>query len=338
MTKTRQARRNKPYSLVSLGDTVVDLVFEIERLPILAEEVQKAWGPRLEPGGSGNLAIAGTRLGLSVHIQGAMGDDSYGHSAAQILAEEGVDISGIVHAPGSSSTLVLVFVDKAGQHTFLGRYCEGATVSFSALWRKQIETADAFYTVAYGLFESQIWRATPQCFQTARQAGVPIFLDLGPDMAPVPMDTRREACGQCAAIMGTESEVLVTTAASDVSAGVSVLLDWGAPVVVVKRGANGCRVYTREGMLEVPAFPVTLRDSTAAGDSFDVAFIYGYLCGYPLRDAAIFGNVVGAAKVQKVGSGRQVPTAQEVVDVMRAFNVRLPFLAEHGGDAQDGET
>lgn len=325
-------RGAKPFHVVSLGDTVVDLVFEIECLPIQAETVQVVQGPKLEPGGAGNFLIAGARLGMVMHGHGAMGDDIYGHAAAEILAQEGVDTSGIVHAPGSTSTLVLVLVDQAGQHAFLGRYGEGARVPFSDLWRQQIQAADAFFLVAYALFEKQIWEATPLAMQTAYEAGVPIFMDLGPDMSPVPMETRRHACAQCTVVLGTEREVRVTTGLETIEAGVNALFAWGVPIVVVKRGAQGCRVYTRDEMLELPAFSVTLRDSTAAGDTFDAAFIYGYLHGFSLRDSALFANAVAGAKVQKVGSGRQVPTAQEVVDLLHKYHVNLPFPAEGKGE------
>lgn len=321
-----RSRGDKPFHVVSLGDTVVDLVFEIEHLPILPETVQVVHGPTLEPGGAGNFLIAGARLGMVMHCHGVMGDDIYGHAAAEILAQEGVDISGVVHVPGSTSTLVLVLIDQTGQHAFLGRYGGGDKVLFSDLWRKQIQAADAFFLVAYALFETQIWEATPLALQTARGAGVPIFMDLGPDMSPVPMETRRNTCAYCTVVLGTEKEVRVTTGLEEVEAGVNVLFEWGVPVIVVKRGAQGCRVYTRDEMMEIPAFPVTLRDSTAAGDTFDVAFIYGYLHGYSLRDSALFANAVAGAKVQKIGSGRQVPTAQEVMDLLRRYHVNLPFF------------
>jgi len=42
---------------------------------------------------------------------------------------------------------------------------------------------------------------------------------------------------------------------------------------------------------------------------------------------ATFANAVAAAKVQKVGSGRQVPTAQEVMDFLHTRDIDLPFPA-----------
>jgi len=68
-----------------------------------------------------------------------------------------------------------------------------------------------------------------------------------------------------------------------------------------------------------------VRDTSAAGDSFDAAFIYAYLRGWSLADVAAFANAVGAAKVQKIGSGTQVPTADEVRAVLKKYGVPLDF-------------
>ncbi|MFQ5932513.1 MAG: PfkB family carbohydrate kinase, partial [Nitrospiraceae bacterium] len=67
---------------------------------------------------------------------------------------------------------------------------------------------------------------------------------------------------------------------------------------------------------EVPGFAVEVVDTTAAGDSFDAAVIYGYLSGLePVRTATL-ANAVGAAKARKRGTGHQVPTVDEIRNVL----------------------
>jgi ribokinase len=324
-------RRKSRFSVVSLGDLVVDLVFEIPRLPVIPGEVQVARGPTLEPGGAGNTLIAGARLGLQMLALGSLGDDTYGRQTAEILVSEGVDITAVVHAPGSSSTLVLVLVDEAGEHAFLGAYGTGPKLPLSDLWRERITAADAFFTNAYALSEPQLRNVMPQAVTSARQAGVPVFVDVGPDISSVPMDVRQSIYGQSTVIVGTEEEMLVATEMAEAEAAAAALLDHAHEMVVVKRGEKGCWVYTKDHMLDLPAFPVPLRDSTAAGDTFDAAIMYAYLNGYSAHDVGVFANAVAAAKVQKVGSGRQVPTAVEVVEVLLAYGVDLPFTGHWSG-------
>lgn len=126
-------------------------------------------------------------------------------------------------------------------------------------------------------------------------------------------------------ILLTEAEMPLVTGGLWGSEGIEALLASGPSMVVLKQGVKGCTVYTRTEMIVSPGFPVPLRDTTAAGDSFAAAFVYGYLRGWPLERVAAFANATGAAKVQKVGSGRQVPTAEEVRQVLRAFQIDIDF-------------
>jgi ribokinase len=101
------------------------------------------------------------------------------------------------------------------------------------------------------------------------------------------------------------------------------LLSRGPELVCVKRGGNGCVLFGAVEQVEHPGFAVEVRDTAAAGDSFDAALIYAYLHGWRLGEMAAFANAMGAAKVRKVGSGSQVPTAVEVQAVLDQFSVGL---------------
>ena len=52
-------------------------------------------------------------------------------------------------------------------------------------------------------------------------------------------------------------------------------------------------------------------------------FIYAKCAGYSLRDCAILANAAGAAKVQKLGTGRAMPTRAEVQAVLDQFSVKI---------------
>jgi sugar/nucleoside kinase (ribokinase family) len=73
-----------------------------------------------------------------------------------------------------------------------------------------------------------------------------------------------------------------------------------------------------------------VRDATAAGDSLDAAVIYAYLNHLPLPALGALANAAGAAKVQKLGTGHNVPTVTEIAGVLDRFgletSVHLPGL------------
>jgi sugar/nucleoside kinase (ribokinase family) len=55
-----------------------------------------------------------------------------------------------------------------------------------------------------------------------------------------------------------------------------------------------------------------------AGDCFNAAFIYGTLRGLSAVDAATLANAMGAAMVQKLGTGRSAPMRDEVLAILHA--------------------
>jgi len=87
---------------------------------------------------------------------------------------------------------------------------------------------------------------------------------------------------------------------------------------VMKRGAGGCRVYTGdEQAVEVPGLAAPVRDTTAAGDCFDAAYIWAYIRGRSPEECARLANCAGAAAVGKLGGGGNVPSVEELRELIR---------------------
>ena len=50
-----------------------------------------------------------------------------------------------------------------------------------------------------------------------------------------------------------------------------------APIVVIKEGAEGCRVLWRDIDMEIAARPFKAADTTGAGDGFDAGFLFSLI-------------------------------------------------------------
>ncbi|MBI3240959.1 MAG: carbohydrate kinase family protein [Chloroflexi bacterium] len=78
----------------------------------------------------------------------------------------------------------------------------------------------------------------------------------------------------------------------------------GCRIVVVKRGANGAFVYHPEtnSKWHVPAYPITIRDVTGAGDAFCGGFVVGLAdTGDPV-EAALRGAVSASITLEGTGA------------------------------------
>lgn len=313
------------FHIVSFGDLVIDLVMEIASLPVEAGRDQLVRQTQFEPGGAGNFLIAGSRLGMHVSALAAVGDDPLGGPVLEILKSEGVDIHDVVRQAGGTTTTVLVLVDRTGGHVFLGQFGEGEDLPLLENWKAALRQADAAQFWGYTLQEERLTKAMVAAMKYARSQHVPVFFDPGPQMTGATPAAVAEILSHTDVLTLTEAEAAALTGGKAGEAGAHALLALGPREVVVKSGAQGCVRYDVDGCVHHPGFAVPLRDTTGAGDSFAAALMYAWLRRWPARDVLAFANAMGAAKVQKLGSGRQVPTADEVRAVLRANGVALDF-------------
>jgi len=307
-----------PGPIIAIGDLVADLIVSIPSLPVEAGQHQLADAIRLEPGGGANFLIAGARLGYPMAAIGALGADTWGQQVADLIQVEGVDLSGVTFE--GATTQVVVLVDQRGEHVFLGKYGQGGKMSLGLAEVGLIKKGTAIYCAGYSLNETRLVELTLEAMRLARRSGVPVFFDPGPQIAGAPAGLRQQVLPLIDTLLLTEEEIPLLT-----SGPVTDLIKTGPQTIVVKRGPKGCNIYTQadQAPLEAPAYPVTVVDTAAAGDSFNAAFIVGALWGWSLPDCARLANAVGAAKVKKLGGGRNVPTLADVRDIIAEFQIGL---------------
>jgi len=90
------------------------------------------------------------------------------------------------------------------------------------------------------------------------------------------------------------------------------LRELGAARVVLKLGDQGCFCDDGARQLHVPAFPVEVRDSTAAGDIFNAGLAVALAEERPIEDALRFASAAAAISVTRLGAQASVPARAEV--------------------------
>ncbi len=305
------------FTVVSLGDLVADIVFTIEQLPLEHERHQHASSVSVEPGGTGNFLIAGARLGMKMLPLGVLGTDMLGDTLYKILQDEGIATDGIARFAGSTTTPVLVLVDQEGQHVFVGGKQSGANVHFSEFWQATLASADALFLCGFTLLEPQLQAAVLPILQYARQRSIPVVFDPGPFAAQTSFALKQAVLEYVTLLVLTEAEIpLINQGAPDDIDLVEEFRKRGDTLLCIKRGGEGCQIYFGERLFAHAGFQVAARDTTGAGDTFASALIYGWLHKWSLEKVAMFANAMGAAMAQKIGSGRNAPTREEVWKVL----------------------
>ncbi len=307
-------------SLVVLGSLNMDFVVTVPRLPAPGETVL-GHDFHMIPGGKGaNQAYAAARLGgarLTVRMLGRVGYDMFGDHLKAGLAAAGVDVSA-VHATQSQPTgVALIWVDHTGQNSIV--VASGAN---HALLPSEVESLRrAFQGARFALFQLETPLATVKAgVELARREGAATMLDPAPAQ---PLPGELLTCVDFLTPNESEALMLLGRPPGRISLAearqlTKQLLDLGPRCVVLKLGDQGCYFDDGRKQIHQPAFPVTVRDSTAAGDTFNAALAVALSEEQPIEAALRFANAAAALSVTRLGAQASVPTRAEVDEFLAA--------------------
>lgn len=279
-----------------VGSFAVGLTLRTDRFPVPGET--RIGGDFDQgPGGKGsNQAVQAARLGAETRFVGALGGDDFAEMGRRLWAAEGVEPrlktvqvnTGvgfiILNAEGEN----FIVLDPGANH----RLEPGDLDEIYPL----IQDSDVVITQLEIPVETAV-----RALELARRAGVVGILNPAP-AAPIPLDT----LGLAHVVTPNETElrVLLGLPADDPTDSLSLcgrLLEAGVETVVLTRGSRGALIVTREETVEIPAFPVSVVDTTGAGDAFSGALAVALAEGRPLAEAARFAAAAGAMACTALG-------------------------------------
>lgn len=291
----------------------VDMTVLLEQpLPIVEGQTKDTRSMVMQAGGLANTMIEAVRLGLSVLPVGQMGQDLFGDWLIEQYKEERIDTSRLHREPGFETQKVLVLADRQRAHAFVSMN-RGA---FGPLpvWRQDLQDSRALCLTGYHLACEDTCDQAVRMLKTAHQMGKLVFFDPGPTIAKLPPDWVCSLLPYCDYLVLTADEAayLASGSAEEMAAALAA----HGCQVVLKDGGRGCYLYRGNTGFWAPGYQVPVVDTTGAGDSFLAAFMLGVLSDLPLAATAALANGAGAAMVQKLGSGRMVPTVDEIAAVL----------------------
>jgi 5-dehydro-2-deoxygluconokinase len=317
----------KALDLICMGRAAVDLYGE----QIGARLEDQATFAKYLGGSPANTGVAASRLGLKVAMLTRVGDEHNGRFVRETLAAEGLDVS---HVKTDAQRLTaLVFLAIKDRTTFplifYRRDCADMAIAPEDFDERFIGSSKALLVSGTHFSQQAIAAVCISAIQQAKRSGTKVVLDI--DYRPVLWGLTSPGLGEkrfvasaqvtaklqeilphCDLVIGTEEEIHIAAGLEDTSRAIEKVCALSDAIVVVKRGALGCSVFSRNLDLDHAGFPVEVFNVLGAGDGFAGGFLSAWLKDLPLEECARRANACGAIVVSRHGCAPAMPSKAEL--------------------------
>lgn len=324
--------RSQPYDFVAIGDCVIDAFLTIEEATVTCEikhEICKlclTYGEKVPlksitriagAGNASNVAIGAARLGWNSAIQSMIGSDANGQEIISTWEREKVHTN-------------LVQIDKMHEtnyHTVLHFHNERTILIYHQPRHYTLPTLPDTRWLYYTSLGKNHDRLESQLLS---------YLRSHPDthliFQPGTFQLRRGKKALAAVIAKTtilalnkqEAQHLLETTSEAITELMGRLHDLGAKIVVMTDGNRGS--YASDGTMIwfCPIFQTPVVEVTGAGDSYTLAFAYGYDRTNSISEAMRYGTANSSSVVQYIGPHKGLLTARQIQQTLHKFHQIQP--------------
>jgi ribokinase len=294
-----------------IGSSNTDMVVRVKDIPHPGQTVMGGSFQVFAGGKGANQAVAARRAGGDVCFVAAVGKDDFGRAAIEGFRKEGINTDAIQVLDGVASGVAMIFVNDAGEN------CIGVAPGANGLLTPSLleRNTQVFTGSSHLLIQLEIPMETVE--SAVRLAAVHDVLTI---LNPAPAARLSEAVLRglyCITPNEHEAEELtgirVSCLKSAREAGEKLLAS-GVHNVILTLGEKGALLVTSEGIHHQAAVPVSVVDTTAAGDTFNGIFTAMLAEGRSMQESMALAVKGASLSVQAAGATDSVPMRQDFMD------------------------
>ncbi len=288
-----------------------------------------------------NISVGAARLGLRPAMITRVGDEHMGRFVRETLAAEGVDVSHVKTDPKRLTALVILGIRDRETFPliFYRTDCADMAIAPDDFDAAFIARAKALVVTGTHFSRPDIDATCRTAIRHARAADTKVVFDI--DYRPVLWGLTSPGLGEnrfvasdtvsahlqtivplCDLVVGTEEEIHIAGGSEDTLAALRRLREISRATLVLKRGAQGCIVFTGpipnrlEDGIVGPGFPVEVFNVLGAGDGFMAGLLRGWLTGADWTESCRIANACGALVVARHGCAPAMPSWAELADFL----------------------
>lgn len=306
--------------VMTIGEPMVNLIADSDQTYMEARTL-----PTQMAGAEFNVAIGVRRQGHTVSYVTTLGNDWQGDMIVDYMTNAGIDTANIRRsneaATGSQLKVVLPDGDPKVIYFRKGSAASRTTpdivdgIDFSGL--KILHVSGVFAALAENTYET-----IERLVNAARVHGALVTFDPNPRPTLWPSEEEMIAAtnklaAKCDVFMPGLSEGQMFSGREDARDVADFYLDMGVKQVIIKLGASGSALFSRNADGErvetvVPSFVVDVVDTVGAGDGFASGAITALLEDLPAERLLERANAVGAIQVTNVSDSEGLPTREQL--------------------------
>ena len=299
------------------GSINIDLVVQVPRLPQRGETVIGQQFLMAAGGKGANQAVAAAKLRVPVNLIGQVGDDHFGKILRSSLQTAGVKTEGVVTNSTTHSGVASIVVEPSGDNTISCAAGANDLVSREQVQRTVLSDGGVVL-LELGIPLPAVEEAASQ----ARSQGCRVILD----PAPAPPDLPSGLYSLIDIITPNEVEAsqlvgFAVDGPATAKRAAQVLHQRGVTTVIITLGRQGAFCSLPQEAFLVPAIPVEVVDTVAAGDAFNGGLAAALSLGKSLRQAVWWGTVAGALSVTKSGAQSSLPDWESFQVLLSSLNI-----------------
>lgn len=287
--------------LAVVGSINVDMTVTAERIPLKGETLRGSSICYIAGGKGANQAVAMAKLGAEVEMFGCIGDDQNGKQVLENLRKAGVVTDHIKEVKGVPTGIAMITVGD-NDNTIV--VVPGANAEVNRAYMDGIKSVLETYDMVVLQHEIPL-ETVHYVVEFCAEKKIPVVLNPAP-AADVPMDIIEKVTyltpneHEAVLIFGNQ----LTT---------EELLKKYPEKLVITQGSRGVSTCLKSGeILNVPARPAKVMDTTGAGDTLNGAFSVQIISGADMKQALTYANIAASLSTEKFGAQSGMPTAEEV--------------------------
>jgi 2-dehydro-3-deoxygluconokinase len=302
---------NEPLEIVCLGEPMV----EFTRIddPDGRSLYLQGFG-----GDTSNCAIAAARQGAKVGYITALGADRFGDMYMDLWRAEGIDVSGVSRDPNAPTAAYFIQpVAEGRDFTYYRKGSAASRMTPDALPVEMIERARFLHVsaISQAISESAS-RTVDRAIDIAKAAGVKVSYDFNLRLNLWDLTTAREVIHATARradiLLPSLDEARTLTGLEDPDAITDFYVEFGPEIVALKCGEAGVIVEAAGTKRHLPPPPVTVVDTSGAGDTFGGSILARLSAGDGPIDAARYGVAAASLSTQGYGAIAPIPGFETV--------------------------